>query len=192
MNNLNIDTSKSGWRKKQSIKQKHFQVFSPCVQASNHYLQRGYMAAPTVMKTSTVFCLQAALEHFEQSGWTLRSVTATCKNKDLIKTPVWKYSGAFWKNSLCEQWWGTLAMTQRSLKACQLFSVPLKSALQQLLLLRWRTLIHWLTWISSTTSDIHSISQHRTRHVVCEILTINTKSSRVTHLSLAEGKMLNF
>lgn len=115
---------------KQSIKQKHFQVLSACVQASNHYLQKGSTTTSSSMKTSTLVCLEAALVHFEPSGRTLCSVAVTCKYKDLTRSPVWKYSGAFWENSLCKDWWGTLAMTQRSLQACQLVSVQLKSAPQ--------------------------------------------------------------
>lgn len=150
------------------------------------------MTASTVMKTSTLMCLEAALEHFEQSGWTLRSVTAACNSKDLIKTPVWKYSGAFWKNSLCEQWWGTLAMTQRSLKACQLVSVQLKSALQNFYCCAdTHSYTGWHEFpapLQTSTPFLNIILD-----TWYEIFTINTESLHIiTYIKFIWQKMLNW
>lgn len=58
--------------------------------------------------------------------------STTCKSKDLIRSPVWKCSLALLCFALLGVYslmMGTLAMTPRSLEACQLVSTRLASAL---------------------------------------------------------------
>lgn len=129
-----------------------------------------FREAPQPTEASWQHLLSRALE----LPWsTLRRVAGRCgchmRRKDLIGSPVRKYSGALRENSLCEGWWEPWRWHR---EACGPVSSSRCSSNQhsapgELLLLHWHALTRWLTRISSITSNIHSVPQHHTRHAAC-------------------------
>lgn len=176
MNNSNIDTSKWGCHS-DDAKRSASRRFLPLCEPIIITFPKGSTTYWSTVTTSTLACLGAALEHFEQSSRTLFGCHMQNKGFFWVSC-VEAQQCSLERISLCKGWWWEPWQWHR--EACRPVSsswMPLKSVLssQELLLLHWHALADWLTRISSITSTIHSVPQHHTRHVasVCIILTIN-------------------
>lgn len=104
ISNHKMDSNKQAIEQESGVvKQKNFQAPSVWLSARSHYSINSWTLTGSILRTWVLRAFKVP-GSTEQCGWMFSSVTATCKWKVLIRSPVWMYGLAFWKNSFCMDW----------------------------------------------------------------------------------------